>query len=60
IEPKIVRMIHSGRHTEAKLILVEGRKGGGPGTKVEPPLIIYQKNGSYTDEVEKMFNPHFS
>lgn len=59
IEPKIVRMIHSELHTEAKLILVEGRKGGGPGTKVASPLIIYQKDGSYTDEVEKMFNPHF-
>jgi len=60
IEPKFIRMIHSRRNREAKLMLVEGRKGGGPGSKVGPPLIIYQKNGSYTGEVEKMFSPNFS
>lgn len=57
IEPKFLRMIHSGRDTEAKLILVEGKKGGGPGVKAGPPLIIYRNNGSYSDEVEKMFLP---
>lgn len=57
IEPKFLRMIHSGRNTEAKLILVEGVKGGRPGTKIGPPLIIYREDGSYTDELEKMFQP---
>jgi len=57
IEPKFLRMIHSGRDTEAKRVLVEGTRGGGPGIKVGLPLIIYRKDGSYTDEVEKMFMP---
>jgi tRNA1Val (adenine37-N6)-methyltransferase len=57
IEPKFLRMIHSGKDTEAKLVLVEGTRGGGPGIKVGLPLIIYRKDGSYTDEVEKMFMP---
>ena len=57
IEPKSLRTIHSNRHTEAKLILVEGKKGGSPGLKIEPPLIIYRKDGSYTDEVQEMFKP---
>ena len=55
IEPKLTRMIHSAADTRAKLILVEGKKGGRPGLKIGPPLIIYQKNGSYTDEVQAMF-----
>jgi tRNA1(Val) A37 N6-methylase TrmN6 len=55
IEPKLTRMIHSAVDTRAKLILVEGRKGGRPGLKIGPPLIIYQKDGSYTDEVQAMF-----
>jgi len=54
IEPKFFRMIHSKRDTEAKLILLEGVKGGRPGIKIGQPLIIYRKDGSYTDEVEKM------
>jgi len=57
IEPKSIRTIHSGIETAAKLVLVEGKKGGRAGIKIGPPLIIYRKNGSYTDEVEKMFIP---
>ena len=57
IEPKSIRMIHSGIETAAKLVLVEGKKEGRAGIKIGPPLIIYRKNGSYTDEVEKMFMP---
>lgn len=57
IEPKFLRTIHSVRHTEAKLVLIEGIKDGGPGIKIGRPLIIYHENGSYTDEAEKMFLP---
>ncbi|MDX2498164.1 MAG: tRNA1(Val) (adenine(37)-N6)-methyltransferase [Desulfobacterales bacterium] len=57
IEPKSIRAIHSGIETSAKLVLVEGKKGGRAGIKIGPPLIIYRKNGAYTDEVEKMFMP---
>ncbi len=57
IEPKFVRMIHSAKQSEARLILVEGNKGGRPGIKIAPPLIIYSPDGSYTDEVEAMFAP---
>ena len=55
IEPQYLRMIHSRRHTDAKLILVEGKKGGHPGLKIGPPLIIYRNDGSYSNEVQEMF-----
>ncbi len=57
IEPKFLRMIHSGWDTEAKLILLEGIKGARQGLKVGSPLVIYGKDGSYTDEVKEMFLP---
>ena len=57
IEPKSLRMIHSGAKTEAKLVLVEGIKGGRPGVKIGSPLIIYDQKGAYTKEVEEMFLP---
>ncbi len=50
-------MIHSGIKTEAKLVLVEGIKGGRPGVKINPPLLIYDEKGAYTQEVEEMFSP---
>ena len=55
LEPKFLRTIHSRINTEAKLILVEGIKGARPGLKIAPPLIIYQEDGSYTEEIQKMF-----
>ncbi len=54
IEPKRIRSIHSTLGTEARLILMEGLKGGRSGVTIENPLIIY-KDKEYTDEVEKMF-----
>ncbi len=55
IEPKMLRMIHSKRDTDAKLILVEGIKEGRPGLKVAPPLFVYDGKGDYTTEVQQMF-----
>ena len=57
IEPKFYRMIHSNQNTDAKMILLEGIKGGRPGSKIAPPLFVYKEDGTYTDEVEKMFHP---
>jgi tRNA1Val (adenine37-N6)-methyltransferase len=55
IEPKMLRMIHSNRNADARLILIEGVKGGRPGLKVAPPLIVYDEKGDYTAEVQQMF-----
>jgi tRNA1(Val) A37 N6-methylase TrmN6 len=57
IEPKNVRFIHSRRKSESKLMLMEGIKHARPGLKVGPPIVIYNEDGSYTDEVEAMFLP---
>jgi tRNA1Val (adenine37-N6)-methyltransferase len=57
IEPKFMRSIHSQLDTEAKLILVDGVKGARPGTRLGPPLIIYDANGQYSKEVQGMFTP---
>ena len=57
VEPKFMRLIHSRLDTEAKLILVDGVKGARSGTRVGPPLIIYDTNGEYSKEVQQMFIP---
>jgi tRNA1Val (adenine37-N6)-methyltransferase len=57
LEPKYIRMIHSGPHTDAGLILIEGLKGGRPGLRIAPPLVVYDQKGDYTNEIKKMFNP---
>lgn len=57
IEPKFMRLIYSEKNAAAKLILIEGKKGGRAGLKTGPPLIIYRQNGVYSDEVKKMLIP---
>ncbi len=56
LEPKRLRMVHARAGEPAKLVLVESRKAGRPGLKVEPPLYVYQgKDRDYTSEVLKMY-----
>ncbi len=55
IEPKKIRMIHSKADENGIRCLIEGLKGGKPGLTVLPPLIIYNKNGGYTQQVQKIF-----
>ncbi|MDM8556764.1 tRNA1(Val) (adenine(37)-N6)-methyltransferase [Desulfococcaceae bacterium HSG7] len=57
IEPKKLRMVHSGWHTSAQLVIATGVKGGRPGLKVETPLVLYDQNNEYTEEVRKIFEP---
>ena len=55
IEPKYIRFIHAKQDTEAKLVLVEGMKAGKPGLKAGAPLVMYHKDGAYSDEMNAMF-----
>ncbi|MCR5294064.1 MAG: tRNA1(Val) (adenine(37)-N6)-methyltransferase [Lachnospiraceae bacterium] len=55
LEPKRLRLVHPGRDREANLLLVEAVKGGNPGLSVEPPLIVYGEDGSYTEELLALY-----
>lgn len=57
IEPKSMRLIHSKPGTDARLVLVEGVKGGSSGLIVKAPLFIYRSDDVYSDEIEGMFVP---
>lgn len=54
IEPKRLRMVHSYVQKEASLFLVEGVKNGGVWLDCMPPLVLYDKNGTMTEEFRKM------
>lgn len=55
IEPKRIRFIYPKINSESNLVLVDGRKNGKTGLKVLSPLYVHQEDGSYTEEVLKMF-----
>ena len=56
IEPKRIRFIHPTVEAVSNLVLIEGVKSGKPFLKFEKPLYVYNKDGSYTDEILKIYN----
>lgn len=55
IEPKVLRLIEPRAGKVPELVLIELSKGGKPGLKVLPSLVIYKSDGSYTDEVYNIY-----
>lgn len=55
MQPKRLRFVYSNMSSEAKMVLLEAVKGGRTGLKVESPFFIYNKNGSYTDEMKEIY-----
>lgn len=51
-----LRTVHANRRTEARMILLEAVKGSRSGLKIMSPLCIYQEDGSYSREIEEMYN----
>ena len=56
LEPKRMRMIHPYSDKPSNMVLIEAVKGGRTQLDTEPPLIVYNRDGSYTDELLKMYN----
>ena len=55
IEPKRIRFIYPKVGKESNLVLIDGHKNGKPGLKILDPLYVHNDDGSYTEEVLKMF-----
>jgi len=55
LEPKRVRFVYNNIASESKMVLIEAVKDGRPGIKIEKPLIIYDQNGFYTEEVKSIY-----
>ena len=55
IEPKVIRMIHPNTKKAPNIVLIEGQRDGGAFLKWEPPLYVYDENGNYTDEIERIY-----
>ena len=56
IEPKRLRLVCHTQNSAPNLVLVEGRRGGNPGLKIEPALVLRNPDGTETDEVLKIYH----
>ena len=55
MEPKRLRTVHPFEDKEPNMILVEAVKGGKPWLKIEAPLIVYNKDRAYTEDILRIY-----
>ena len=55
IEPKKIRLVQQRPGSEPWLALVEGRRGGNPGVKFLPVLMVENGIGEYSEEMREIY-----
>lgn len=55
LEPKHIRLVQPYADKEPNIVLIEALKNGKPFLKILPNLIMYNPDGSYTDEVKSIY-----
>ena len=56
LEPKNIRFVYSNINSEPKLVLIKSIKNAKEFLKIEKPLFVYNDDGTYTDEILKIYN----
>jgi len=55
LEPKNIRFVHSRKDSSPKLVLIKCVKASKPFLKVDKPLVIYDDENNYTDEILRIY-----
>ena len=55
IEPKVITPIMPTIDKNVDTVIIEGKKSATSGVVIKKPLIIANKDGTYTEEVERMY-----
>ncbi|WP_172844490.1 tRNA1(Val) (adenine(37)-N6)-methyltransferase [Tumebacillus algifaecis] len=55
LEPKRMLLVHPRPDNRPNIVLVEAIKGGRPELRIDPPLIVHQADGSYTEEILALY-----
>ena len=56
IEPKKIRMVNPNINKKSNLVLIKGVKCGKTFLEVEKNLYVYNLDGTYTEEILKIYN----
>ena len=56
LEPKIIRFVSPSINKAPNLVLIEGIRDAKSDLKILPELFVYDSNGSYTEEINKIYN----
>lgn len=55
IEPKKLRFVHPAPSKAPNMVLIEGMRDGNADMKILPPLYVYSDDGTYTEEIDKIY-----
>ncbi|MFZ7119414.1 MAG: tRNA1(Val) (adenine(37)-N6)-methyltransferase [Eubacteriaceae bacterium] len=55
IEPKCINYVYPKKYKEPNLVLIEGIKNAKPCLKINNPIIIYNNNGEYTNQLKEIY-----
>ena len=55
IEPKYMRFVHPSPYKRPNLLLVNGARGGNAQLKMMDPLYVYDENGNYSEEINRIY-----
>jgi tRNA1(Val) A37 N6-methylase TrmN6 len=55
LTPKRIRFVHPKANKSPNMILIEAVKAGGEFLKIEEPLYVYNEDGSYTEEIYRIY-----
>lgn len=55
LEPKRMQLVYPYVEKEPNMVLIEGVRGGNARMKVEKPLIVYESENVYTEEVRRLY-----
>ena len=56
LEPKIIKFVYPKINKEPNLVLIKATKGAKEFLKLEKPLIVYNEDGTYTDEILEIYS----
>lgn len=55
LEPKRLQLVHPKPHLPPNILLIEAAKGGRPELRIDPPLIVHNEDGSYTQAILDLY-----
>ena len=55
IEPKEIKFVYPNIDKAPNLVLIKGVKNARPFLKIQKPLIVYDKDGKYTDDIRRIY-----
>ncbi|WP_240633494.1 tRNA1(Val) (adenine(37)-N6)-methyltransferase [Paenibacillus montanisoli] len=55
LEPKRIRFVHPHAGAEANMVLIEAARDGKPDVKLLPPMIVYNEQRQYNEELMRIY-----